>query len=142
MAGQPTLYSPEYAEQARKLCLLGATDQQIADFYEVSVRTIYRWKTEHDEFCQALKIRKDEIDSQVERSLLNRALGYEHEAVKIFCSKDGAVTEVPYREVVPPDTTACIFWLKNRKKDQWRDVKAVEGSGKDGAIPLELICDL
>ena len=51
----------------------------------------------------------------VERSLYHRANGYSYDAVKIFCSKDGKVTKVPYREHVPPDVTACIFWLKNRK---------------------------
>jgi hypothetical protein len=127
MVGRPTDYKPEYAEQAQKLCLhIGATDQQLADFFEVDVRSIYRWKNEHAEFCQALKIGKEKTDVQVERSLLNRALGYEHDAVKIFCSKDGEVTQVPYREVVPPDVTACIFWLKNRKSGSWRDKSEVE----------------
>ena len=131
-AGRPTQYTSETAEQARKLCLLGATDQQLADFFEVDVRTVYRWKNEHEEFCQALSVGKEEIDTQVERSLLNRALGYEHEAVKIFCSKDGEVTQVPFREIVPPDTTACIFWLKNRKSQQWRDKQEHEHSGNVG----------
>jgi hypothetical protein len=52
--------------------------------------------------------------ARVERSLDQRAVGYERDAVKIFCSKDGKITKVPYREHVPPDVTACIFWLKNR----------------------------
>ncbi len=124
--GRPTDYQSDYPEKARKLCLLGATDQQIADFFEVDVRTIYRWKISHAEFCQALKSGKSEVDEQVERSLLNRALGYEHDAVKIFCSKDGEVTQVKYREVVPPDTTACIFWLKNRRSREWRDRAEVD----------------
>jgi len=127
--GRPTDYKPEYDEQSRKLCVLGATDQQIADFFGVDVRTIYRWKNEHPDFCQALKAGKEEVDNQVERSLLNRALGYERDAVRIFCSKDGAVTQVPYREVVPPDVTACIFWLKNRRRGEWRDKQDVEMSG-------------
>jgi transposase-like protein len=129
--GRPPDYKPEFAEQARKLCLyIGATDQQLADFFEVDVRTIYRWKLQHEEFCQSLKIGKAETDLQVERSLLNRALGYEHDAVKIFCSKDGDVTSVPYREVVPPDVTACIFWLKNRKQKEWRDKAEIEVTDK------------
>lgn len=127
--GRPTNYKPDYAEQSRKLCVLGATDQQIADFFSVDVRTIYRWKNHHPEFCQALKAGKDEVDNQVERSLLNRALGYERDAVKIFCSKDGDVTQVPFREVIPPDVTACIFWLKNRRAKEWRDKAELEHSG-------------
>jgi hypothetical protein len=131
--GRPSDFKPEYVEQARKLCLLGATDQQIADFFEVNVATIYRWKITQSKFCEALKVGKSEPDQQVERSLLNRALGYEHDAVKIFCSKDGDVTQVPYREIVPPDVTACIFWLKNRKPEEWRDKQDL---GFGGSVDL------
>jgi len=53
--------------------------------------------------------------------LYARATGYEYDAVKIFCNKDGKVTKVKYRERLAPDTTACIFWLKNRRKDLWRE---------------------
>jgi hypothetical protein len=56
----------------------------------------------------------------------DRAVGYEFDAVKIFCDKNGQVTKVPYREHVPPDVTACILWLKNRKPSEWRDVQQME----------------
>lgn len=122
MTGRPSSYKPEFVGQAQKLCELGATDSDIANFFEVDVRTIYRWQSEFPAFCHALKLGKHNSDERVERSLYHRAIGFSHEAVKIFCSKDGAVTQVPYVEHVPPDTTACIFWLKNRRKDNWRDV--------------------
>lgn len=128
--GRPSSFRPEYAEQAAKLAKLGATDIQIADFFEVSEQTINAWKNSFPEFLESLKAGKDEADQRVERSLYRRALGFEHEAVKIFCNKDGEVTEVPYREIVPPDTTACIFWLKNRKRTEWRDRQ--EHTGEDG----------
>jgi hypothetical protein len=70
---------------------------------------------------QALKAAKAPADDRVERSLYARANGYEYDAVKIFCNKDGVVTKVEYREHLAPDTTACIFWLKNRRKDLWRE---------------------
>jgi hypothetical protein len=120
-AGRPSEYRPEYAEQAEKLCLLGATDIQLADFFEVDTRTIHRWKNQYPDFCHSLKVGKAELDQQVERSLYHRAVGFEHEAVKIFTTKSGDVITAPYREIVPPDTTACIFWLKNRKSAEWRD---------------------
>src|SRR5690606_14837843 len=66
--GRPPKYQATFATQAEKLCRLGATDDNLADFFEVSVRTISRWKVEHEEFCQALKAGKDEADSAVERS--------------------------------------------------------------------------
>lgn len=137
--GRPSEYKAEYAEQARKVCELGATDQEIADFFGVDVRTIYRWKHDHDEFCQALKAGKSVADERVERSLYQKAIGYEQEEVKIFMP-GGADKPVyaPYRAKIAPDTTAAIFWLKNRRAQEWRDVKAQEISGADGA-PLQVI---
>jgi hypothetical protein len=120
--GRPSLYKPEFVKQAEKLALLGATDQEIADFFEVDVRTLYRWKHDHDEFCQALKVGKDVCDSRVERSLFQRAIGYEQDEVKIFMPA-GATEPVyaPFRAKIAPDTTAAIFWLKNRRSAEWRD---------------------
>lgn len=131
--GQPTSYSPEYAAQAEKLCAIGATDAEVADFFGVSVRTVHRWKHANDEFCHALKVGKDVADDRVERSLYQRAIGYEQEEVKIFMPA-GAENPVyaPYTAKIAPDTTAAIFWLKNRRKDEWRDVKASEITGADG----------
>jgi hypothetical protein len=126
---RPTDYDPDYVRQAEKLCRLGATDQEIADFFEVSVRTIYRWKGEHDEFCQALKSGKLEADERVERSLFARANGYEHDEVDIRVVGQ-EIIQTPIRKFYPPDTTAAIFWLKNRRPAQWRDKQDVEHSGK------------
>ncbi len=137
--GRPLSYDPAYADQARKICQIGATDQEIADFFEVDVRTIYRWKHDHDEFCQALKAGKDVADERVERSLYQKAIGYEQEEVKIFMP-GGATDPVyaPFRAKIAPDTTAAIFWLKNRRSSEWRDVKATELSGPGGgAIPVQ-----
>jgi hypothetical protein len=135
--GRPTDYRQEFAEQARKLCQLGATDVEIADFFGVNVRTIYRWKADHDEFCHALKAGKEIADERVERSLYQRAVGYTHDAVKIFMPA-GAEEPVyaPYREHNPPDTTAAIFWLKNRRKDDWRDKREHEVGGIGGGPVL------
>lgn len=136
-AGRPSKYTQEFAIQAEKLCKLGATDKDLADFFEVDTRSIYRWANEHAEFCQALKVGKAEADNRVERSLYHRANGYSFEAVKIFMPA-GAVAPVyaPYTEHVAPDTTACIFWLKNRRPDLWRDVTKHE---HDGTIRVEKI---
>lgn len=126
---RPSKYDPSFPEQARKLCLLGATDLEIADFFEVSIASLYRWKNEHPEFCEALKEAKAEADKRVEESLYQRALGYSHEAVKIFMPAGASEpVKVPYREHYPPDTTAAIFWLKNRRPEAWRDKHEVEHS--------------
>ena len=125
--GRPSSYDPVYATQAEKLCLLGATDQEIADFFEVDVRTVYRWKHDHDDFCQALKGGKEIADERVARSLYQRAIGYEQDEVKIFMPA-GAAEPVyaPYRAKIAPDTTAAIFWLKNRRSGDWRDKQEIE----------------
>lgn len=133
-------FKAEYIEQGRKLAQLGATDVEIADFFEVSRSTLSLWKLEHAEFADALKVGKDAADDRVEASLYHRALGYSHDAVKIV-TVDKAIEEVPYVEHYPPDTTACIFWLKNRRKDQWRDKNETELTGKDGG-PLAAVINV
>lgn len=125
---RPTDYREEFCEQAGKLCKLGATDIEIADFLGVSVRTLYRWKGQHKAFCQALKTAKAEADERVERSLFARANGYEHDEVDIRVIGQ-EIVQTPIRKFYPPDTTACIFWLKNRRPDLWRDKVEQELTG-------------
>lgn len=138
--GRPTSYKAEYAQQAEKLCKLGATDAELADFFNVNTTTIWRWQSAQEEFCKALKRGKEAADERVERSLYAKATGYTHEAVKIFMPA-GADKPVyaSYQEHVPPDTTACIFWLKNRRRDEWRDKLDHEHTGKDGAELVPII---
>lgn len=141
--GAPTAYRKQFVEQAKKLCSLGATDSEIAEFFDVSVRTLYRWKAKHEDFCHALKIGKAPADDRVERSLYQKATGYyvvEQQAIKI---KTGQYKEeikvVDVEKYVQPDTTAMIYWTKNRKKEDWRD--RVEHTGEDGA-PLQSAINL
>lgn len=118
--GRPSSFKPEFVEQARKLAELGATDREAAEFFEVAESTLYLWKHTHPEFSEALKVGKETADARVEQSLYRRALGYSHDAVKVMSYEGAAFTE-PYVEHYPPDTTAAIFWLKNRRPDLWRD---------------------
>lgn len=130
-AGRPSKYKPEFAKQAAKLCLLGATDANLADFFGVSVSTINLWKVQHVEFSESIKVPKAEADERVEQSLYRRAMGYEHDEVDIRVI-DSAVVQTPTRKFYPPDSTAMIFWLKNRKPQEWRDKQEVEHSGTIG----------
>src|SRR5271154_195175 len=120
----PRSYDREVAYQTEKLCRLGATDIEIADFFGVCVDTIYRWKIEFPEFSEAIKVGKEPADDRVERSLYHRAIGFSYNAVKIFMPA-GAKQPVyaPYREHVPPDTAAASLWLRNRRKDEGRGKK-------------------
>ena len=137
---RPTKFKEEFIPQAEKLCKLGATDMEVADFFDVDVRTVYRWKGENEAFCQALKVGKDIADERVERSLYARANGYEHEEVDIRVV-GGAIVQTPIRKYYPPDTTACIFWLKNRKTAEWRDKVEQEHSGtvQIGRVTREIV---
>jgi hypothetical protein len=128
--GRPSKYDPAFVEQARKLCELGATDADLADFFGVHRATLYRWKHDSPEFCDALKAGKEASDDRVERSLYHKAVGYTFESEEIRVLRDGTVVRVPTKEHVPPDTTAAIFWLKNRRPEQWRDKHDVEHSGE------------
>ena len=126
-AGRPTDYRDDFVMQAQKLAHLGATDMEIADFFEVNVKTIYQWKHTHPKFGNALKVGKETADDRVKRSLYMRAIGFEYDAVKVAFDKEGYPLYAPYREYVVPDTTAAIFWLKNRLPNEFRDRKELTG---------------
>jgi len=117
---RPTKYKEEYPKQAYKLCLIGATDIQLADFFGVNPDTIYEWKKVHEEFSESLKDGKSVADGEVAKSLYHRAKGYSHKAVHIS-NYQGEITQTDIIKEYPPDTTACIFWLKNRQSEMWRD---------------------
>lgn len=119
--GRPSKYQPSFVVQAKKLAELGATDREVADFFEVDERTLNRWKHEHEDFCQSLRVGKEAADARVIQSLYRKAIGYEQDAVKIAVNAQGEVTQVPFIERHAPDTTAAIFWLKNRASADWRD---------------------
>lgn len=145
--GRPSSYRPEFAAQVAKLAMLGATDQEMADFFAVNVATVYRWKHDHQDFCEALKVGKETADNRVERSLYQRAIGYEQDEVKIFMPGGAdAPVYAPFRAKIAPDTTACIFWLKNRRREQWRDVQDHRHEVKQGydlsSVPGEDLAQL
>jgi len=133
---RPSKYKPEFIEQAAKLAALGATDREVAEFFGVDERTLHRWKHEHDGFCQSLKVGKATADERVEQSLYRRAIGYAQDDTH-FSAYEGAVTQTPYVKQIPPDTTAAIFWLKNRKPVEWRDKQEVQHSGEVQITKIE-----
>ena len=105
----------------------GLTDQQIAKNIGINRTTLYDWKKKETNIADALKKGKEIIDFEVENALLKRALGYEYEEETY---ENGILTK-KVKKQVPPDTTAQIFWLKNRKKEQWREKVEVVKTDED-----------
>ena len=99
----------------------GLTDEQIALNIGISRSTLNTWKDRYSDISDTLKRGKDIVDRQVESALLRRALGYEYEEVKKKFEGDVLIEKTVTKKEVIPDTTAQIFWLKNRKPDKWRD---------------------
>lgn len=128
---RPTKYKEEYAGLAEKLCKLGATDAQIADVIGVTEQTLNNWKISQPEFFESLKRGKDVADAEVASALFHRATGYSHPEDDIRAVQ-GEIVITPTIKHYPPDTTAAIFWLKNRRPKEWRETKAVELTGSNG----------
>jgi hypothetical protein len=145
-----SLYEPEFCEKVRSLCKLGATDKDLALFFDVSYNTIENWKKQHPEFFVKILRGKQEADVEVVEHLHTNAIGYdyyEEVAVKLKDTdydEKGKVTAVRERvETVrvlrhqPADTTAQIYWLKNRRPAEWRDAKQVEITASENLEPTQ-----
>ncbi len=130
--GNPSKYNPDqHPFMAWALAIRGRTNKEIAASLRISTATLFSWAQKHEEFMSALKSGKDSADAKVENSLFMRAFGYEYEEVKTIEHPDGIRTERTVKQVAP-DVTAQIFWLKNRRSSEWRDVQKLEHSGPDG----------
>lgn len=125
--GRPSKYNPELHPQlAEAWANAGRTEEQIAEKCGVAPSTLALWKNEHPEFSEALKRGKEEPDDNVVRSLYQRAIGYSYPSEKLLVVSDGRgegshIEREDITEHCPPDVTACIFWLKNRRPNEWRD---------------------
>src|SRR5216683_8215382 len=112
--GRPSLYKPEFAEQAFELCLAGATNQDLADTFDVGHSTIDNWLQKHPEFAQSVKRGRDLADGRVAHGLYSRAIGYTYETTRVVLHR-GEPISVPHTAHKPPDIHAGIFWLRNRR---------------------------
>lgn len=123
-----SLWDDSMAGYAKDLCLLGATDVDLAKHFEVSLATINNWKKKHLSFRLALKEGKFVADSKVAASLFQRAIGYSMVETDVrVIDKKVVLTEVVKN--FPPDTLACMFILQNRNKELWRNKQEFEHSG-------------
>lgn len=105
-AGRPSKWKEEYVEQCYRLALLGADDKRLAAFFQIGESTFNEWKIKYPQLAESLKAGRDEADCKVVQSLYEKAL--------------------------KGDTTAMIFWLKNRQRFSWRDKveQSIEHSGE------------
>ena len=110
----------------------GLTDEQIANNIGISRSTLFEWRKNNQDISNALKKGKEVVDIEVENALLKRALGYTVTLKEQKVDKNGCVHDLVKDVHVPGDTTAQIFWLKNRRKQQWRD--KVEYSNDNGEL--------
>lgn len=129
--GRKGVYDDTCPKRGYELAAIGLTNEKLALAFGVDVTTIGLWLKEREEFSDAVRAGKYEFDHGVEKTLLQRAVGYETEEVKEETRKDknGNIisrVETRVRKQVAPDVTAMIFWLKNRKKSEWADVHKQE----------------
>ena len=127
----------------------GLTDEQIAGNIGISASTFYDWKNRFPEFSEVLKRSKDVVDRMVENALLKSALGYTYTEttqeyrVNKETGELALVSQKAITKDVAPNTTALIFWMKNRKPAEWRDKQSLEVSVpvNDTAARIKAILD-
>lgn len=136
--GRPTKYKEEFKELAYNYCLLGATDAELAVFFDVHISTIHQWKLDYPDFSDTLKRGKEQADARVAQALFHRATGYQHEDVDIKVI-DGQVVQTPLTKHYPPDATSMIFWLKNRQPQKWREKREVVEIEADQDVTINVV---
>lgn len=155
--GPPVKYKPSYNKEVKKLCLLGATDEQIADFFEVDRSTISRWKHDYPKFFKAMKAGKIAADSTVAESLFKSATGYDYEETtteRVLVAKKSInpdeiepVVEfemVPTKIVskhLPPNGRDALNWLKNRSIQNWKDKHEIESTNRNITTVIDWSAD-
>ncbi len=128
---QKPKYKPEYVDQARIACRLGAIDQDLADLFSVAFRTIHNWRNTYPEFAKACEEGKIEANDVVRQALFKRATGAI--TYKEALTREGCPVKLETQH--PPDTGACMAWLYNRDRDNWkRDPSKIDDDGGDDAV--------
>ena len=126
VGGAPSKYIARlFPKQANMLARRGATQAEIAKFFDVTTTTLQNWIMQYPEMQEAISTGNEVFDPRVERALAERALGFWVD-VPVWKTEDGKLREVIEHRYFPPDTTAGIYWTKNRMPDRWRDVHKVD----------------
>src|SRR5262245_47470968 len=120
--GRPTLYKPENADLARKFCMLGATNQELAECFEVSRSTIDHWIESIPEFAEGVRQGRTRADADAIDKFYSRVVGHTHDTKK-YVPHPGEVREPPVKLYYPPDIRGGMFWLRNRRRRHWGQVE-------------------
>ena len=129
--GRPSAFPEGQDRLIELLCKKGCTDQELADAFGVTERTVNNWKQARPDFFQSLKDWKASADAEVERSLFERATGYSCPETKVF-NNGGEILTAEVTKHYPPDTAAAFIWLQNRQPDNWKR----EPQGKANGDPI------
>lgn len=129
--GRTTKYHPSMAERAYKLALLGLKNKDLAVAFGVDRSTIDSWLVKYKAFKEAVVNGREQADAEVAKALYHRAKGYSHPEEKVFVYQ-GKPTKVETTKYYPPDTMAAIFWLQNRQKEYWKDIRHYRHAGEEG----------
>lgn len=128
-AGRPSKYKEEHLEIVTMLCLLGATDKEIAEALGICEKTLNNWKEWYPKFLQSIKEGKALADAKAAKSLYKRATGFKVKEVRTIKDSQGNTKEIieTEKEVIP-ETAACWIWLKNRRPQDWKEKREEDSS--------------
>jgi hypothetical protein len=128
--GRPTVYTTDIDENVRRLCLVGLTDAEIAQYLGITPDTMYDWDKIHPSFLQARVEGRTKADAEVADSLRKCANGYDRKSEKIFLGPGGKVIRVECVDHYPPNAYAANLWLANRQRGKWK-LKPTEDDARD-----------
>jgi DNA-binding transcriptional MerR regulator len=133
MRGVVKVWKDSYIDTAKKLAMEGQPTGVIAKALGVSRAKLYSWMKEYPALETVINEGRDYFDSKVvEKSLFKRVKGFSVKEVHITKNKDGTTTKKTVKKHYPPDVVACIFWLKNRQPERWKDVREFTVDAADG----------
>lgn len=140
--GRPSKYEPSFNKRVYEYCLLGATDEQLATFFEVHRDTIDEWKRVHPKFAEARLKGKERADALVAKSLYGRALGYDYKEVTTEVDADGRAKDKVTTKHLPGDVQAQRYWLNNRRPKEWGEKIKVEDDRTDAQLIKEAVQEI
>ena len=128
--GRPSSIGKVNLRQLRILAGKGFTNEEIGGFFGIARSSLQKYQKQNPKLADTIKREKEVADRRVEKSLFERATGYSHKEDKIFCNNGEIVTQETIKHY-PPDPASMIFWLKNRKPDEWKERHELEVKGMD-----------